>query len=138
MTETFTRSKMTELQRKLDQLISEFAEEHGLNVTPTNIRFNDTEFETRMRFSTKESNPLGLDPRFKHDLIIRGAQYGLTTEMRGTKFETKNGTMEFVGMRATKVMLRDASGKLFTVRAVLVAPKIIEIFNKEGSLNEAN
>lgn len=111
-----TRSTVASLQKRLDALLAEFAKDNGLHVTPTQIKFTEDMFEVKTRFSTVDDNPTGVDPRFKMDLIARGPVLGLTPEMIGTTTKVNEVPMEFLGMRASKLIMRDISNnKLYKV-----------------------
>lgn len=123
-----TRQLVSALQKDLDALLADFAQRNSLNVTPSQIKFTDEMFEVRMRFSNQSDNPDGVDPRFKVDLLARGKQIGLTPDMIGVMVIVNETPMQFLGMRASKIVVRSMEGEVFKVEPAF-ATKVIAAYN---------
>jgi hypothetical protein len=115
------KTKIAELHRELDKTLKEFAEKHGLVAGASQIRYSATDFKATLMFSEREANPNAIDPRFLRDLRRNGFVVGLDESMLHRKVQTSRGLMEFIGMRASKAVLRDKDGKPYLYDAAMMA-----------------
>lgn len=127
---TLTSSTVQNLQDKLNALLAKFAEENGLVAGNTEARFNADNMNIKVSFSTKESNPDAVDPRYLRDLRARGWNHGLTAEMVGVEVTAvsrgESTKYKFLGMRASKLVMQNLEDKkLYLFNADQISPRVI-------------
>ena len=128
---SFTTENIKALHAKLDAALKEFAEEQGIIAGSTTVRYSETGMSVKVDFSTRDSNPAGIDPRWLKDLKARGWNHGLTEAMLNVEVEipAREGQvtkLRFRGMRASKIVMQNLDdGKNYTYNAESMAPVII-------------
>lgn len=104
----YTKQQIIALRADLDTFLEEFAKKHNLVKGHCQLNYGPTDFTVKVEFGDKSADPMGVDPRYKRDLIAGGAYVGLDIQMLGTKLHLpgKGGrsNYEFAGMRASKAV----------------------------------
>ena len=115
------RDNLKIIHADLMAAMQEVAKKHNLSVSPFRITFSDSDFRFTATFGDK--SVLGdTDPKLLKDLASRGWEYGLDKSHIGKSFVDRNYSWEFVGMRASKAVLkRSDNGKQYTMSADVVA-----------------
>lgn len=123
MIKSFDRQNLSAIRKDLEEILGQFAKQHGLSVSVGNIRFSPTEFGTRLQ--VRVNNGGGLEevsryaPISSLGLGFKDEDMGKVVTIRGKKYEV-------VGCkpRAWKMpmIVKDVrSGKLFKMQASDVA-----------------
>ena len=124
MIKSFDKSNLGTIRKDLEQALAGVAKEHGLTISVGNIRFNPTEFGTKLQVRVANGNAgVAEVPRYSPlsalGLGFKDEDMGKTVSIGGKKYEV-------VGCkpRAWKMpmIVKDArSGKLFKMGTVQVA-----------------
>lgn len=125
------RIKAAQVHADLQIVLKNFAEKHGLICAGANTKFDGSSIRTGIiQFGDKGANPAGdeVDPRFLSDLKRNGYFLGLKESMIGKAFTIRDAKHIFIGMRASKIVLKEVStGKLLLWRDT-VAPQLVTQF----------
>ncbi len=117
----YSKIQIAALHAKLDAVLKQFAAENDLVAGSSRIKYGATDFKVEVQFGDKNANPDAIDPRFLRDLRARGWQVGLDATMIGRPVTLNRGPMKFVGMRASKAVLQEPSGKVWLYDAAIIA-----------------
>jgi hypothetical protein len=96
------KSKIAVIQADLAKAMREVAAKHGLKMGASKALFTDVTFKLTAEFALIEAmGGAQFSPELVAHLTKWGHNWGLSTEMLGTEFETDRGTMVFHGTRGT-------------------------------------
>jgi len=118
---TYSKVQIAALHAQLDVVLKKFAADNKLVAGSSRIKYGASDFKVEVSFSDSAANPDAIDPRFLIDLRRGGYRVGLDASMIGTEITTSKGKMKFVGMRASKAVVKDNAGKIWLYDATMMA-----------------